>query len=91
MIGWSRNAVRRSSLQQIIAGLETMRPAGNEPPLDCRRWLSQTGIPLASGALRSWWIRLKLSPVAPAILRASPTDASIAGSGLMVDGGWTAQ
>jgi len=26
---------------------------------------------LASGALRSWWIRLELSPVAPAILRTS--------------------
>ena len=40
-----------------------------EPRLDCRSWLSQTGISLASGALRSWWIRLELSPVAPAILR----------------------
>ena len=38
-------------------------------PLDCRNWLSQTEISLASGALRSWWIRLELSPVAPAILR----------------------
>jgi hypothetical protein len=40
-----------------------------EPRLDCRSWLSQTGISLGSGALRSWWIRLELSPVAPAILR----------------------
>ncbi len=40
-----------------------------ERRLDCRSWLSQTGISLASGALRSWWIRLELSPVAPAILR----------------------
>ena len=37
--------------------------------LDCRSWLSQTGISLPSGALRSWWIRLELNPVAPAILR----------------------
>jgi hypothetical protein len=29
----------------------------------------QTGISLPSGALSSWWIRLELSPVAPAILR----------------------
>jgi hypothetical protein len=42
---------------------------GAQPPLDCRSWLNQTGICLASGALRSWWIRLELSPVAPAILR----------------------
>jgi hypothetical protein len=27
------------------------------------------GISLASGALESWWIRLELNPVAPAILR----------------------
>src|SRR5262249_14667270 len=40
-----------------------------EPRLDCRSWLSQTGISLPSGALRSWWTRLELSPVAPAILR----------------------
>jgi hypothetical protein len=40
-----------------------------EPPLDCRGWLNQTGISLTSGALRSWWIRLELSPVAPATLR----------------------
>jgi hypothetical protein len=39
------------------------------PRLDCRSWLSQTGISLPSGALRSWWIRLELNPVAPAILR----------------------
>src|ERR1700686_752672 len=35
------------------------------PRLDCRSWLTQTGISLASGALRSWWIRFKLSPVMP--------------------------
>src|SRR5208282_4297543 len=50
-----------------------LRPFGfffpPEPRLDCRSWLSQTGISLASDALRSWWIRLELSPVAPAILR----------------------
>jgi hypothetical protein len=40
-----------------------------EPPLDYRSWLNQTGISLASGALESWWIRLELNPVAPAILR----------------------
>ncbi len=40
-----------------------------EPPLDCRSWLNQTGISLASGALESWGIRLELNPVAPAILR----------------------
>jgi len=34
-----------------------------EPPLDCRSWLNQTGISLASGPLRSWWIRLELNPV----------------------------
>jgi hypothetical protein len=40
-----------------------------EPRLDCRSWLSQTGISFASAALRSWWMRFELSPVAPAILR----------------------
>ena len=40
-----------------------------EPPLDCRSWLSHTGICLASRALRSCWTRLELIQVAPAILR----------------------
>jgi hypothetical protein len=40
-----------------------------DPAFDDRSWLSQSGISLASGALSSWWMRLELSPVAPALLR----------------------
>jgi hypothetical protein len=34
---------------------------GAKPPVNCRSWLSQAGISLASAAFRSCWIRLELS------------------------------
>ena len=39
----------------------------SEPAFDDRSSLSQTGICWASGALSSWWMRLELRLVAPAI------------------------
>jgi hypothetical protein len=68
-LNFSRQA-GSESVSDSVGSAFFFRP---ETPLDCRSWLSQTGISLASGALRSWWIRLELSPIAPAILRIDRT------------------